>query len=187
MTSRLTRDAWIAHGFDVLRTTGHEALKADTMCKALGVSRGSFYWHFPSLSDFHNALLVAWRHQNTETVIAELQGYIDEASQLVALIQKAVDTPQPLENAMRRWGGANEGVAAALNDVDQTRRAYLADLLSAAGIEDQEAQDRATLLVWAMVGRSFVPAFAANVSRTIASDISGLLLPGPQRRTDEDR
>ncbi|WP_299293759.1 TetR/AcrR family transcriptional regulator [uncultured Tateyamaria sp.] len=183
MSKRLTREAWISHGFDVLRSTGHEALKADTLCKALGVSRGSFYWHFPSLGEFHDALLVAWRQRNTEAVIAELQEHPDAETQLATLIQKAIETPQPLENAMRRWGGANPDVASALAQVDLLRRTYLVELLMGAGVSAAVAQDRATLLTWSFVGRSFAPMFVADTSPKVAVEMSALFLSKPAGET----
>jgi len=180
MTERLTRELWIAHGFDVLRDKGHENLKADTMAKALGVSRGSFYWHFPSLGDFHSALLTTWREQNTQAVITQLQQLPNAHSQLAALIQQAIETPQPLENGMRRWGGANADVAAALAQVDEMRRTYLIDLLTGLGIPPDTARDRATLLTWAFIGRAFAPAFAAQTSKQTSTMLSKLLLATDQ-------
>ena len=173
---RLTKENWLLHGFDVLRSSGHEALKAGTMCKAIGVSRGSFYWHFPSLGDFHSALLDQWRCQNTETIIAQLQDLPTPQAQLRELVQRAIDTPQPLENAMRRWGGANDKVASALAEVDQLRRAYLVNLMMGMGLPEHVAKDRATLLTWAFIGRSFAPGLLPETSSMIAEQLSALLL-----------
>ncbi|WP_371171318.1 TetR/AcrR family transcriptional regulator [Aliiroseovarius sp. 2305UL8-7] len=175
MTERLTKDAWIAHGFDVLRGPGHEMLKADTMCKSLDVSRGSFYWHFSSLKHFQSALLNAWRTQNTEDVIAELQAMSNTDEQLAALLQKTIDTPQPLERGMRRWGGANKDVARALAEVDRIRADYLTALLLEHGLSKSAASDRSVLLTWAFVGRAFATGLLDDLSDGFAVDIATLL------------
>jgi AcrR family transcriptional regulator len=141
MTDRWTRNAWIAHGFDVLQNGGHEKRKADKMAKTPGVSRGSINWHFPSLGDFHDAMLVAWREQNTQSIIAELKALPDAQAQFAVLIQKTIQTPQTLENSMRRWGGVNPEVAAALVEVDQLRMAYLINLMLALSVPDDVARD----------------------------------------------
>ena len=39
----------------------------------MGVSRGSFYWHFADISAFHAALLQHWREIATEQIIATLE------------------------------------------------------------------------------------------------------------------
>ena len=174
MTDRLTKDAWIAHGFDVLRGPGHERLKADTMSKSLGVSRGSFYWHFPSLKHFHTALLETWRRQNTENVITELQAMSSTDAQLAALFRKTIETPQPLERGMRRWGGANAEVAKAVAEVDRIRAGYLAALLQQLGLSKAASTDRSVLLAWAFVGRAFAPDLLEDLSAGFADDISTL-------------
>jgi len=176
MTNRLSRDAWIEHGFDVLRQTGHEALKADTLSKSLGVSRGSFYWHFPSLGDYHDALLAAFKAQNTEAVIADLKELPKPDLQLAELIKRAKETPQPLENAMRRWGGVNPKVAAALDGIDQLRYSFLVALMVELGVPAHQAKDRAIILTWAFIGRSFAPGFVEHTSGQIGDDLSVLLL-----------
>lgn len=185
MPIRLTRKTWIEHGFDVLRYEGHERLKADTMAKALGVSRGSFYWHFPSLSDFHDALLATWRSENTLDVITELELLPDAQSKIATLIQMGIETPQPLENGMRRWGGVNADVAAALIEVDQIRTTYLTDLLIGAGLPAHIARDRAILLSWAAIGRAFAPTFVAETSPTTGHELSRIFFVNPSRLEEE--
>ena len=46
MKQQLSVDAWLDHGLRTLTASGVEGLKVERMAKALGVSRGSFYWHF---------------------------------------------------------------------------------------------------------------------------------------------
>ena len=181
MADRLTRTAWIEHGFDVLRYEGHEKLKADTMSKALNVSRGSFYWHFPSLADYHDALLETWRTENTLDTIAQLDALPDAQTKIATLIQMGIDTPQPLENGMRRWGGMNDAVAVALEQVDQIRVGYLKDLLTNEGMPEHVAQDRAILLSWAAIGRAFAPGFVGQTSAMAGQTLSQIFLTIPEK------
>lgn len=176
MNERLTKDAWIKHGFDVLRYEGHEKLKADTMAKALGVSRGSFYWHFPSLGDFHDALLDTWRNEDTLDIITQLEVLPDAQAKVAALIQLGIDTPQPLENGMRRWGGVNKKVAAALAQVDEIRMTYLVDQLTGTGLPKQIATERAMLLSWAAIGRAFAPWLMVQTSASTGDSLSKIFL-----------
>ena len=52
MDVRLTKQDWINSGLRTLATEGASALKVGAMAAALGVSRGSFYWHFKDFADF---------------------------------------------------------------------------------------------------------------------------------------
>lgn len=176
MADRLTRKNWIEHGFDVLRYEGHERLKAEPMAKALGVSRGSFYWHFPSLGDFHEALLNMWRNENTLDIISQLEKLPDAQTKIATLIQMGIDTPQPLENGMRRWGGVNDDVAAALASVDQIRTDYLTQILIDSGLPEDTARDRAVLLTWAAVGRAISPDLVTQTSVSTGLVLSKILV-----------
>ena len=52
MTEQLSAGDWISQGLKALAESGFTALKADPLAKAMGVSRGSFYWHFADLAAF---------------------------------------------------------------------------------------------------------------------------------------
>src|SRR5262247_806299 len=53
MTERLTAQDWIDFALTTLAQEGFDALKADVLARKLGISRGSFYWHFSDLGTFH--------------------------------------------------------------------------------------------------------------------------------------
>ena len=46
---RLAVDDWIQAGFALLADGGPNALRIDRLCERLGVTKGSFYWHFTDL------------------------------------------------------------------------------------------------------------------------------------------
>src|ERR1700684_4430530 len=73
MTDQLSARDWLDQGLETLAKSGFTALKAEPLAKAMGVSRGSFYWHFADVSVYHAALLKHWRDVATEQVIANLQ------------------------------------------------------------------------------------------------------------------
>ena len=61
MADQLSAQDWIDEGLKALVKSGFTALKAEPLAKALGVSRGSFYWHFKDIDAFHAAILKRWR------------------------------------------------------------------------------------------------------------------------------
>src|SRR5213080_4575890 len=61
MTEQLSAKDWLDQGLKTLSERGFTALKAEPLAKALGVSRGSFYWHFADVGAFHTAILKHWR------------------------------------------------------------------------------------------------------------------------------
>src|SRR5689334_18004652 len=49
MSDRLAAADWVKAGLKALAADGVGALKADLLAKSLGISRGSFYWHFADI------------------------------------------------------------------------------------------------------------------------------------------
>jgi AcrR family transcriptional regulator len=45
-TDRKSKVSWTDAGLRALEADGHNALKAQPLAQILGVTRGSFYWHF---------------------------------------------------------------------------------------------------------------------------------------------
>ena len=55
---RLGPREWVNAGLRALSRSGFTALKAESLSKSLGVSRGSFYWHFADVGAFQAAVLM---------------------------------------------------------------------------------------------------------------------------------
>ena len=51
--------------FDALANGGIDAVRVDPLAKKLGVTRGSFYWHFKDRAALHTAMLKDWRKRAT--------------------------------------------------------------------------------------------------------------------------
>src|SRR6516165_10752422 len=73
MSDLLSAKDWLDQGIKALAANGVSALKAEPLAKAMGVSRGSFYWHFADIGAFRTAILAYWREVSAERVIADLE------------------------------------------------------------------------------------------------------------------
>lgn len=153
--NRLGPEDWVNAGLKALATSGFTALKADTLAKVMGVSRGSFYWHFTDVDAFQAAILQRWREIALERIVSE----IDRLSRdrLEALIQRAFGARTSLEIAVRAWATAEPKAKAAVDAVDVERVRYLRKLLIAAGVEATVATARAHILNWAYLGYALSP------------------------------
>jgi AcrR family transcriptional regulator len=58
--NRLGLDDWIQAGFALLAEEGIKALKIDRLCDRLGVTKGSFYWHFDGMPSYRATLIQSW-------------------------------------------------------------------------------------------------------------------------------
>lgn len=153
MTTRLTRTNWLNHGLKTLTTSGAGALKAEPLAKSLNVSRGSFYWHFKDIQQFHQELLAKFEVDNTARIIVEIDQAGPDQDRLKMLLHRAMGAPNGLERAIRGWATENTGAAKTMAAVDKARLKYLSDLLRQAGLPTIHAIARAKFIYWAYIGQ----------------------------------
>ena len=148
--NRLGPAAWVDAGLRTLAKSGFAILKADTLAKTLGISRGSFYWHFADVSAFHAAILRRWREIALENIIDEIEGAADD--RLEALLDRAFAGDTGVERAVRAWATADTRARAAVEAVDVERIGYLRTLLIEAGVHPSAAGTRARIMNWCYLG-----------------------------------
>jgi AcrR family transcriptional regulator len=152
LMERLSAQDWIDFALTTLAHEGSGALKADVLARRLGVSRGSFYWHFPDLGTFHAKVIARWKQVSTEAIITDIERHETHEQRVDALLRHAFGRSAALEIRMRAWAGNNPEAARAVNDIDRRRREYLQRLLVEAGIAPPLAATRAQLLYWSYLG-----------------------------------
>jgi AcrR family transcriptional regulator len=152
MSDQLSAEDWLDQGLRTLAEKGFTALKAEPLSKAMGVSRGSFYWHFADISAFHAALLQHWREIATEQIIATLESGSNKGERLRLLLQRVFSANLTLENAVRTWATLNPAARSAVQAIDRRRLGYIESLLSERGLSSDVARARAQVLYWAFLG-----------------------------------
>ena len=167
MTEQLSADDWTSQGLKALAKSGFTALKADPLAKAIGVSRGSFYWHFADLGAFHAAVLKRWREIAAEQIIADVEAASDEP--LKALLRRSFGARLDLERAVRNWAAFDSAAQAAVRAIDRRRLDYIEQLLGKRGLDPATAQARAQILYWTFLG------FALSGPPVPAARLRGLI------------
>lgn len=131
-SSRLTVDDWIQAGYATLAEEGIKALKIDRLCSRLGVTKGSFYWHFSDMTGYRAALVAAWGElrDDDRRHVGDLANAPprDRLSQMMASLVSAHHWR--LERAMREWARTDDRVARSVRAADQrvldaVRQAFL--------------------------------------------------------------
>ncbi len=143
---------WIDGALELLVDQGIDAVRVDVLARRLGVTRGSFYWHFKDRDDLLSSALTAWRDAATEQVIHRFEKNETDPR---ALIAELISLPQRgerarraahVELAIRAWARRDPLARRALEDVDARRIAYHAQVFSALGFSIAEARARAFIL-----------------------------------------
>jgi AcrR family transcriptional regulator len=152
MTDQLSAKDWLDQGLRTLAKSGFTALKAEPLAKAMGVSRGSFYWHFADIGAYHIAILKYWRDVAAEQIIAGLEASSKDENPLLLLLRQAFGGKPALENAVRTWATVDPSARTAVQAIDRRRLGYLETLLKQAGLAPDLARARAQILYWAFLG-----------------------------------
>ncbi|NER78580.1 MAG: TetR/AcrR family transcriptional regulator [Leptolyngbya sp. SIO1D8] len=149
----LTRQDWIRQGLKVLAQGGVETVRVEPLAKLMGVTKGSFYWHFKNRGDLLAAILQEWVTLQTNSIIEQVEAKGGDATtKLLYLFELAVQDDGRVENAIRAWATNDANVIAVLAEVDQRRLDYTQDLFLQLGFAPFEATVRARLVYYALVG-----------------------------------
>ncbi len=153
------RGDWIDAGLRALAEGGVEAVRVEALARALGVTKGSFYWHFRDRADLLQALMAEWETRRTEGVIQGADAAGGNASaRLLNVTRAAAEADARLELGMRSWGAMDPLAAAAVARSDQRRLNYLAALFRELGFPTNDAARRARLVYLARLGHLLSPA-----------------------------
>ena len=161
MANRHTLSAqdWIKAAFLALAAAGAQAIRAERLAQTLGVSKGSFYWHFADVPTLRAAMLAHWEDLATEQIIAAADSSGGDASlRLTLLIDMATSERadsyggMATEAAIRDWARHDPAAATALERVDARRQDYVAGLFNEAGHDPAAANRAGRLLYAALVG-----------------------------------
>lgn len=155
----VTREDWIEAGLVELGRNGAGALRLDTLCRSLGITKGSFYWYFDGREAFMETLLEAWEARDTLALIEQVEARGGTPlDRLQALFREAnsgrVDFR--IEQAIRQWGNGNPAIRQMLHRVDSRRIAYMRGLFVQLGSEDGLAELQATLLYALIFGEAMI-------------------------------
>jgi AcrR family transcriptional regulator len=152
MSDQLSAKDWLNQGLKTLAESGFTALKAEPLAKAMGVSRGSFYWHFADVDAFHAAVLAHWREVAAEQIIAGIEAAIGNEDPIELLLRRTFGRKPALESAIRSWATLSPVARAAVQAIDRRRLGYVESLLEGSGIPSDIARPRAQILYWAFLG-----------------------------------
>lgn len=136
--SLLQRSDWIKAGLIELAKSGPEAVGIASLARLLGVTKGSFYWHFASRDELLKAILDEWKSRATNRVIEIVEA---EETTAEAKIRKLAvlgvsssldELGGSIELAVRSLARTNKEVSAVVAEVDKQRIAYLINLFKSA-------------------------------------------------------
>jgi len=157
----LDRPAWIAGALDIVARDGIDGLRVESLAKQLGVTKGSFYWHFRDRRDLIDAVLDDWRQSRIRDI--RKQTACAPGGELAALrhtieVYAAAKNRKgiSIEAAIRLWARQDANGLAVVEEVDAERLACTRRLFLALGLPAAEAAARSALLYAYVFGFSMM-------------------------------
>ena len=155
MAERLDRETWIRAALAAFEESGPAGVAVVPLAKDLGVTRGSFYWHFESRDEVFAEALELWEREHSDAIIDALAAMPDPAERLAALGSAATSKPPSIFIQLVR--ASDDPIAGAVLERSSRRRlAVLERAYRDSGLPAAGARRRALIAYAQYVGLAFL-------------------------------
>ena len=146
---RYSKSEWLTQALDVLSVEGEQKIRIEQLTAKLGVTKGSFYYHFSNREDFIRSLIQYWADICTGLVIErmkEIEG--DPKDRLLTLMYLLFNNDfAKYDLAVRAWASHESYAAPLVHEVDKMRYEYVRSLFQEMGFTGDELEMRTTTFV----------------------------------------
>jgi AcrR family transcriptional regulator len=178
--TRTPRSSWIEEGLRALAAGGPDAVRVEPLARALGVTKGGFYWHFDDRRALLEEMLDAWERVEVDEVIERVeQEGGDARAKLRRLSAIALSTheelgvePLRIDLAVRDWARRDGAVARRLRRVDNRRMDYMRSLFGDFCRDEDEVEVRAMLAFSLWIGDDFIAADHGGRTRAEVTELA---------------
>ncbi|HXQ26513.1 MAG TPA: TetR/AcrR family transcriptional regulator [Candidatus Acidoferrales bacterium] len=137
---------WLQAALARLSQEGVEAVRVEVLARDLGVSKGSFYWHFRDRGDLLEKLLARW--EEDELSWSESGESASAATRWARLIERTANSDRiRTEVAVRAWARRDERVASRVAAIERKKMSLIADVLRDVGFTYSAAESWSEM-VW---------------------------------------
>jgi AcrR family transcriptional regulator len=147
----LQPDDWIRAAQARLAGHGVESVRVEVVARDLGVSKGSFYWHFRDRSELLEKLLARWEDGELEWLNAG-----DKAGAATRWAKFIERTSNPgrmrTEVALRAWARGDARVATRVAAIEKRKARLIADVLRDVGFTQSAADSGSEVVLLICLG-----------------------------------
>jgi AcrR family transcriptional regulator len=175
----LDRERWEQAALDALERGGLAAVAVEPLARRLGVTKGSFYWHFTSRQDLIAATVARWERLHVDAPLDALAAVEDPRERLLALLGRASGKPPTI--FMRMLEAVDEPVVrAAVARAAELRVAFMERGFRELGLSRARARKQALLAYSTYIGRAHLGRDAPTLlgdQNALAKHIAEQLIP----------
>ena len=146
---RYSKEDWLRRSLDILAQEGEQKLTIDYIVGAMGVTKGSFYWHFKNRSDFINSLVDYWAVFHTEKLAQELASIADPSDRLLRLMLILTEQNHSrYDISIMNWGMHEPIARKKMKDMFKYRRRFVRSIFSELGFSGEDLEMRVQTMVF---------------------------------------
>jgi AcrR family transcriptional regulator len=151
--TRLSAEDWELAALQLIAEHGVGALAVEALARQLGVTKGSFYWHFRTREALLHAALERWEQYGEREVLGHIEQISDPRKRLPELFRRVAHELQPHRVYAALLKALDHPlVVPVMARVSQRRTEFLNTAYREAGLPPREALNRARLTYAAYVG-----------------------------------
>lgn len=177
----LDAERWEQAALDAFERGGAAAVAVEPLARALGVTKGSFYWHFKSRQALLAAAVQRWERLHVDAPLERAEAIADPRERLLALLGAASSKPPTI--FLKMLEGVDEPVVqAAVTRAAERRVAVLQRAFADLGLTPAKARRQALFAYSAYVGRALLGRDAPDLlgdERRLAQHLAEQLIPPP--------
>ena len=152
---QLQRFDWLQQALELFVAEGIDAVRITRLADDLGVTRGSFYWHFENRKDLIDALVAFWKDKNTPALALAANEATSLADGIFGFFETCIDAAlfdPRLDLAIREWSRRSPAIRDLLDREDAARIEALRNFYARFGYPMPEALIRARVLYYSQIG-----------------------------------
>lgn len=153
--NQLQRFDWLLKALETFVEEGIDSIRITRLADELGVTRGSFYWHFQNREDLIDSLVSFWKDKNTAAITDSVAQASSLADGIFRFFETCIDDSQfdpRLDLALREWARRSTEIRALLDGEDETRIEALRQFYLRFDYPMPQALIRARVLYYSQIG-----------------------------------
>ena len=150
---RLSKDDWLMAALKMCEE-GIDKVKVAPLAAQMGVTTGSFYWHFKNRGELFDALLEFWEREMTDAAIAAAREFSGPPADRIFFVMETVMTHSlaRYDLAIWHWAQSDTNANRVFKRALKKRLTFAAWMFAEAGFSKEQAEIRGRMMVVYLMG-----------------------------------
>ena len=178
---RLSREDWLRSALQTMRRSGVDGVKVARLATEMGVTTGSFYWHFKNRRELLDALLEFWEAHMTDAAIEEARRFEGAPRDRILFLMRRVmiEDLAGYDLPIWQWAQSDAIAGRVFERALEKRFTFTTWMFRQAGFSSEEAQVRGRMMVVYLMGESTLVSDSVS-TRTDLIEKKHAILTAPQ-------